>query len=267
MHGLGNDYVYVDCFRPAIAAIVGNTDVAALARRVSDRHRGIGADGLVLIQPSQKADAGMRIFNADGSEAQMCGNAIRCVGKYLYESRLCHRTHMQIETLSGIRALELDVMNDEVLQVTVEMGLPIVKTDTLDMDNMMVPFVSVNMGNPHAVFFRETGISDEELHHLGKAISAHTHFPEGTNVEFVSVSNQSELDMRVWERGSGETMACGTGACAATVAAIWQGLTAREVTVHLPGGDLDIHWETKSSPVYMTGAATEVFHGDYYLYN
>jgi diaminopimelate epimerase len=218
-----------------------------LARRVSDRHFGIGSDGLVLILPSQVADAQMRIFNADGSEAQMCGNAIRCVAKYLYESGICHDMHMQIETLAGIRALSLQVIHETVEQVTVNMGKPVIQPNSIQLGMDPIGYTAVNMGNPHAVFFRDN-------------IPV---LPDNTNVEFVQVRNRHELDVRVIERGSGETLACGTGACAAAVAAIYHGLTERTVTVHLPGGALNIQWNSNLSPVFMTGTATEVFRGEF----
>lgn len=263
MHGLGNDYVYIDCFPKTTAQFIAKTDLAALARRVSDRHFGIGSDGLVLIMPSKEADAKMRIFNADGSEAQMCGNAIRCVGKYLFESGLCCNTRVFIETLVGLRTLSLEIKGKEVHSVTVNMSVPLVQPDVLMQGADPIGFTNVNIGNPHAVFFRETVFTDEQVAYLGKRIGTHPHFSEGTNVEFVRVRNTSELDIRVWERGSGVTLACGTGACAAVVAAIRNGWTGREVTAHLPGGDLLIRWERDDQPVYMTGPATEVFRGEY----
>ena len=247
MHGLGNDYIYIDCFQKTTAQILAKTDLPALARAVSDRHFGIGSDGLVLILPSKEADAKMRIFNADGSEAEMCGNAIRCVAKYLFESGLCRDVHMQIETLAGIRSLALHVDKEIVDQVTVNMGKPVIQPDTIQGGKDPIGYTSVNMGNPHAVFFRDTI----------------PQLPVNTNIEFVHVRNKKELDVRVIERGSGETMACGTGACAAAVAAIYHGLTERTVTVHLPGGDLMIQWQSDLSSVFMTGPATEVFRGEF----
>ena len=247
MHGLGNDYIYVDCFCPETAARIAKINLADLARRVSDRHFGIGSDGLVLILPSKEADAKMRIFNADGSEAEMCGNAIRCVAKYLYESGICREEHMEIETLSGIRSLALQVLFGKVVQVTVNMGKPLIRQTSIQCGIDPIGYTAVNIGNPHAVFFRE----------------AVPQLPTNTNVEFVRVRNTKEIDVRVIERGSGETLACGTGACAAAVAAIYHGLTERTVTVHLPGGDLTIQWKSDLSSVFMTGTATEVFRGEY----
>lgn len=261
MHGLGNDYVYIDCFPPEIAARIAAIDLPSLVRRVSDRHYGIGADGLVLILPSTDADARMRIFNADGSEAQMCGNAIRCVGKYLYESGLCRKRQVMVKTLAGIRSLSLSVQDGIVEQVTVNMGYPLITPGVLICKNDPIGFTSVNMGNPHAVFFRQTEMSPDEVEASGQFVSTHPQFPGGTNVEYVRIINTKELHMRVYERGSGETLACGTGACAAAAAAIWHGWTERDLIVHLPGGDLNIRWEAKEGAVFMTGPATEVFRG------
>ena len=266
MHGLGNDYIYVDCFVLQTAALISKTNLSSLAQRVSDRHFGIGSDGLVLILPSKEADAKMRIFNADGSEAQMCGNAIRCVGKYLYESGLCPRPRLFIETLAGIKTLSLQVQEGIVSQISVNMGTPKVTTDSLALQgNDLLGFTSVNMGNPHAVFFRAQNLLDAEITKMGHPISTHPHFPEGTNVEFVHVRNAHELEVRVYERGSGPTLACGTGACAAAVAAYKHGETEEEMTVHLPGGDLLIHYDHRTNMVTMTGPATEVFRGEMVL--
>lgn len=265
MHGLGNDYVYVDCFDPDMADLIAQTEHSSLAQQLSDRHFGIGSDGLVLILPSDEADAQMRIFNADGSEAQMCGNAIRCVGKYLYETGLCRRTQIRIQTLAGLRTLSLHVKDDLVDSVEVKMGKAEVMFDELMINYRPVAFVSVNMGNPHIVLFPQTHVATMSLTPLGPTLERHPHFPEGTNVEFVSVRNPNELDMRVWERGSGETMACGTGACAAAVAAAVLSKTDNSVTVHLRGGDLHIHYNPKTHEVTMRGPATEVFRGEYSL--
>lgn len=263
MHGLGNDYVYIDCFSEDTGQFINKTDISALAQRVSDRHFGIGSDGLVLILPSKEADARMRIFNADGSEAQMCGNAIRCVGKYIYENGICTRPKLMIETRAGTRLLSLHVENNKVKEVTVNMGVPQIEHDSFVMDADPLGFTFVNMGNPHAVFFRKTILTENELADIGQRIGTHPHFPEGINVEFAIVRNARELDVQVWERGSGITLACGTGACAAVVAAIWHGLTEKEVTAHLPGGDLVISQENTCKYVFMTGPATEVFRGEY----
>ena len=265
MHGLGNDYVYVDCFDPVTADIIAQTELSSLAQQLSDRHFGIGSDGLVLILPSDEADARMRIFNADGSEAQMCGNAIRCVGKYLYESGICRRTQIRIHTLAGLRTLRVHTTEGKVDSAEVNMGKAEVMFDELMINYRPVAFVSVNMGNPHIVLFPQTHVATMSLTPLGPTLERHPHFPEGTNVEFVSVRNSKEIDMRVWERGSGETMACGTGACAAAVAAAVLSKTDNSVTVHLRGGDLHIHYDPETREVTMTGPATEAFRGEYIL--
>lgn len=248
MHGLGNDYVYIDCFQKTTAELIAKTDLPELARRVSDRHFGIGSDGLVLILPDKEEDARMRIFNADGSEAEMCGNAIRCVAKYLYESGRCSDRLITVRTIAGVRSMTLQVLGDKVTQVTVNMGCPQIRPETILCGDNPVGYTAVNMGNPHAVFFRESVPQQ----------------PADTNIEFVRVRNHKELSVRVIERGSGETLACGTGACAAAVAAIYNGLTERAVTVHLPGGDLFIEWKDDTHPVLMTGPAAEVFRGEWY---
>ena len=205
----------------------------------------------------------MRIFNADGSEAEMCGNAIRCVGKYLYESGLCAKPRLFVDSLAGIRTLTLNVKKGIVGDVTVNMGVPRVQADTIMRGSDPIGFSFVNMGNPHAVFFRQSMPQIEEISTYGPRVERHPHFPEGTNVEFAYVRNPREIDVRVWERGSGITLACGTGACAAAVSAIRQGWTERELVVHLLGGDLDIRWEKDTDPVYMSGPATEVFRGEF----
>lgn len=265
MHGLGNDYVYVDCFDPVTADIIAQTELSSLAQQLSDRHFGIGSDGLVLILPSDEADARMRIFNADGSEAQMCGNAIRCVGKYLYESGICRRTQICIQTPAGLRTLRVHTTEGKVDSAEVNMGKAEVQFDELMINYRPVAFVSVNMGNPHIVLFPQTHVATMSLTPLGPTLERHPHFPEGTNVEFVSVRNSKEIDMRVWERGSGETMACGTGACAAAVAAAVLSKTDNSVTVHLRGGDLHVHYDPETREVTMTGPATEAFRGEYIL--
>ena len=229
MHGLGNDYVYIDCFRPETVKVLKKIDLPDLARRVSDRHFGVGSDGLVLIMPSETADARMRIFNADGSEAQMCGNAARCIAKYAYESGLCGET-MTLETLAGIKQMVVDPQSG---LVTVTMG----KT----------------LGNPHQVLITDEPVEQIAIHEI-----------PGTNAEWINILNRHEIRMRVWERGSGETMACGTGACAAATTAMDKGLTDNEVTVHLRGGDLFIRRD-EQGVIYMTGSATEVFRGEYIL--
>lgn len=230
MHGLGNDYVYIDCFPKDAAKLIARIELSVLAQRVSDRHFGIGSDGLVLIMPSKVADVRMRMFNADGSEAEMCGNAARCVAKYAYEHGLCGNP-MTLETLAGIKHITLQTQKNRVTSVTVEMG--------------------TSMGNPHKVIITEEPVAALSLYGI-----------EGTNVEWINVLNRHEIAMRVWERGTGETMACGTGACAAVMAAIEQGLTDNEVTVHLRGGDLLVRRDQQGT-IFMTGPATEVFRGTY----
>lgn len=231
MHGLGNDYVYIDCFPKDAAKLIARIELSVLAQRVSDRHFGIGSDGLVLIMPSKVADVRMRMFNADGSEAEMCGNAARCVAKYAYEHGLCGNP-MTLETLAGIKHITLQTQKNRVTSVTVEMG--------------------TSMGNPHKVIITEEPVAALSLYGI-----------EGTNVEWINVLNRHEIAMRVWERGTGETMACGTGACAAVMAAIEQGLTDNEVIVHLRGGDLLVRRDQQGT-IFMTGPATEVFRGTYH---
>ena len=265
MHGLGNDYVYIDCFQPATATLLAHTDIAALARRISDRHLGVGSDGLVLIMPARKADVRMRMFNADGSEAQMCGNAARCVAKYAYEHDLCTNP-MTLETASGVRRLWMELSaSQRVNNVMVEMVVPEINRRTLTLGSEVQAYVYVNIGNPHAVIFVDQLPNDQTLNTLGPLWEKHPDFPEGTNVEFVQMLNPHELRMRVWERGTGETMACGTGACAAAVAAMRLGKAERELTVHLRLGDLYIQWPADDKPVYLTGPATEVYRGEYFM--
>lgn len=244
MHGLGNDYVYIDTFAPETAAFIAGTDLAVLARRMSDRHFGIGSDGIVLIMPSECADVRMRMFNADGSEAEMCGNASRCIGKYAYEQGLCGKT-MTLETLSGIKHLTIrtDAQN-RVKEVTVDMGKSI--------------------GNPHEVFFVD---SEEALNPRFEELRTSPEWASlrrKANVECIYVINRHEVLMRVCERGTGETLACGTGACASATAAMDKGLTDNRVTVHLRGGDLEVHRD-ENGIIYLTGSANEVFRGNYIL--
>ena len=262
MHGLGNDYVYIDCFPAETATLLNDVNLSELARHISNRHTGVGSDGLVLIMPSQTADVHMRMFNADGSEAQMCGNASRCVAKYAYEQGLCGES-MTLETLAGIKNITLRTSSQgRVEQVTVNMGKPIVKECCrLLYDNAIHPYSSVNIGNPHAVVIANQPLEQLPLTTIGPIWEHHPDFPEGTNVEFVHIINRKEIAMRVWERGSGETMACGTGACAVAAALFALGDSDNEVTVHLKGGDLQIRIEDNT--VYMTGTATEVFRGTY----
>ncbi len=270
MHGAGNDYIYVNCFVEQIPQ-----DVAALAIAMSDRHTGVGGDGLVLILPSEVADARMRMFNADGSEAEMCGNAIRCVAKYVYEHGIAVKDQLSIQTGNGVLSLVLSVEDGTVQQVQVNMGPPILNGPdipttlpgnpplkaTLDIAGKTLEVTCVSMGNPHCVTFVDE-ITDAWVHGVGPQIETHPAFPKKINAEFIQVISQTEMNMRVWERGSGETMACGTGACAALVAAHLNGLTDRKVVCHLPGGDLTLEWAPEGE-VYMTGPATEVFTGSW----
>ena len=265
MHGLGNDYIYICMVTRQVGAdeqqVPENTDWSALARRWSDRHTGIGGDGIVLILPSKTCDFRMRIFNADGSEAQMCGNASRCIARYVYERGLTRKTDISLETLSGVKTLHLATAGDKVENVQVDMGKPVNISDLhLSIHGQTTDLTTVNMGNPHAVVFYDT-LDGAPVELLGPMIECAPPFPERTNVEFAAVCNWQEIDMRVWERGSGETMACGTGACATAVAAIHRGLTDREVTVHLRGGDLQIALNEQGH-VLMTGTADFVFDGE-----
>jgi len=273
MHGLGNDYVYVNCFEERV------NNPAGLAPAISDRHRGIGADGLILICPSEIADVKMRIFNADGSEAQMCGNGIRCVAKYAYEHGLVknRKSSMRVETGRGVLTLGLEINGkDKVEKVCVNMGQPILEPAkipvTLDGDsiieaaidvrNQRMLMTCVSMGNPHAIFFTDD-LASIELEKVGPVIENHELFPQRINAHFVRVDSRDEFTMLTWERGSGVTLACGTGACACCVAAVLTDRCGRIVTAHLPGGDLQINWSQEDNCVYMTGPATEVFTGDW----
>ncbi|MDE5966012.1 MAG: diaminopimelate epimerase [Lachnospiraceae bacterium] len=270
MEGLGNDYVYVNC----LAEQVDNP--SALAVRISDRHFGIGSDGLILIKPSETADFCMDMYNADGSRSEMCGNGIRCVGKYVYDYGLTDKTEVAIETLAGIKYLTLSVEAGKVREVTVDMGAPelnparipvasgkdrLVK-EKVTVGNETYEMTCVSMGNPHAVVFVDS-TETFPLETVGPLFEVHEMFPNRVNAEFVQVINRGEANMRVWERGTGETLACGTGACASAVACILNGLTEEEVTLHLLGGDLRIRWDREKDRVYMTGPATTVFEGEY----
>jgi len=271
MHGIGNDYVYVDGWDERVA------DPAALARRVSERHVGIGADGLILIEPDDDADCRMRMFNADGSEAQMCGNGIRCVAKYAYDHGRCRVNPMAVATPAGVKTIELTIGPDgKVAAATVDMGEPILRgrdiPTTFDGDRVIDrPLTAagrtwavtcVSMGNPHAVVFVNE-IAAVDLPAVGPAFEHHEAFPERVNAHFVRVHSAEEVTMATWERGSGVTLACGTGACAVCVAGVLTGATAREITAHLPGGDLRLHWREADGRVIMTGPAEEVFSGEW----
>jgi diaminopimelate epimerase len=269
MHGIGNDYVYVNCFKEQV------DDPSKLAIRVSDRHFGVGSDGLILICPSQVADFRMAMYNADGSEGAMCGNGIRCVAKYVYDYGLTDQTKISVETKSGIKYLDLTLEDGKVSLVKVNMGAP-------ELDPARIPVVSdkgrvvaepirigeetyqmtcVSMGNPHAVVYLED-VKGLAIETIGPKFENHPCFPDRVNTEFVHVLDEHTVEMRVWERGSGETLACGTGACAVTVASILNGYVSGEVTVKLLGGDLKISWDQEENLVYMTGPATVVFDGE-----
>jgi diaminopimelate epimerase len=270
MEGCGNDYVYVDCFREQFP-----TDPVALSRSVSDRHFGIGSDGLILICPSQVADARMRMYNQDGSEAEMCGNGIRCVAKYVYDHGIVRKPTLRIETGRGILSLDLELNGGLVRRVRVDMGEPILEAaripttlpgsppadQNLEVDAQRYAVTCVSMGNPHCVQFVDD-VDRAPVTTLGPRIETHPRFPQRTNVEFVQVLSRGELRMRVWERGSGETWACGTGACAVAVASAVTNRTDRRVLAHLRGGDLELDWASNGH-VFMTGPAVEVFSGEW----
>ena len=268
MHGLGNDYVYVNCFQEKIE------NPSKVAKYVSDRHFGIGSDGLIMINPSEVADFEMEMYNADGSRGEMCGNGIRCVAKYVYDYGLTDKTSISVETLGGIKYLDLTVKDGKVILVKVDMGTPILKpalipivsdgdmvvNEPIIVDRTEYRMTGVSMGNPHAVIYMDN-IKDLNLDQLGPKFENHERFPKRINTEFVKFIDRHTLEMRVWERGSGETMACGTGACAVAVASILNGLTEEKVTVKLLGGDLQIEWDREADKVYMTGPASTVFDG------
>ena len=274
MHGIGNDYIYVDEFLYKAPADIGDA-----ARLASDRHTGIGGDGLILIQPSQIADCKMRMFNADGSEGRMCGNAIRCIARYMLERHpeICPGDTVRIETLSGIKIVTAQRdAEGKPSMLRADMGapglspesIPVLTATPQDLSIEVPSFsgsgVCVSMGSPHIVFFIDSDPSELDIAHIGPAIESHSLFPERVNVEFVQTQPDGSLKMRVWERGSGETMACGTGACATAVAAMLKGRTPqRTATVHLRGGDLIIEWNPDNNRVYMTGPAALVFEGEW----
>ena len=271
MQGLGNDYVYVNCLKEKIA------DPPELARKISDRHFGVGSDGLIMINPSDKADFEMEMYNADGSRAEMCGNGIRCVAKYVYDYGLTDKTYISVETLAGIKYLDLTVENGKVSLVKVDMGQPILEPEKIPVaakgsrvvdepllvDGKEYRMTCVSMGNPHAVIFVDEDVKNLPLEKLGPSFENHTCFPKRVNTEFVRVTDRHTAEMRVWERGSGETLACGTGACAVAVACALNDLTEDAVTVHLLGGDLYIEWDREKNTVYMTGPAEAVFDGEW----
>lgn len=272
MQGLGNDYVYVDTFAHKVE------DPSSLARKVSDRHFGIGSDGLVLIMPSDECDFRMRMFNPDGSEAEMCGNAIRCVSKYVYDKKFTDKTEITVETLAGVKVIRMLLGTDgKVAKATVDMDAPILDADKVPVtaatgkviaqkaafDGKEFEITCVSMGNPHCVIFMPSGSVDKmDITSIGPRIETDPMFPRKTNVEFVEVVNEKELKMRVWERGTGETLACGTGACATLVAAVLNGKSGRKADIHLRGGILTIEWDENTGHVFMTGPAVTVFEGE-----
>ena len=269
MQGCGNDYVYVNCFEEEVK------DPSKTAKFVSDRHFGIGSDGLILIKPSTIADCEMDMYNMDGSQGAMCGNGIRCVAKYVYDHGIVPKTHLRIATKSGIKELDLTVENGKVSLVKVNMGSPILQASQIPVlvdqdtaidqpivvDNVSYRFTGVSMGNPHAVVYLDD-VEHLDIEKIGPKFEHHDLFPDRVNTEFVKVLDRKTVQMRVWERGSGETLACGTGACAVTVSSILNHLTDDEITVKLLGGDLKIFWDRGQNLVYMTGPATTVFDGE-----
>ena len=275
MHGCGNDYVYVNCFSETV------DNPGEVAKIVSDRHFGIGSDGLILIKPSKVADFEMAMYNADGSRGEMCGNGIRCVAKYVYDFGLTDQTSISVETLAGIKYLDLSVENGKAVKVRVNMGAPILTPAEIPVDPSLFPqaedavvaqplsvagkeyqVTCVSMGNPHDVIFMDEDVRGLDLEKIGPDFENHKAFPKRTNTEFVNVIDETHLRMRVWERGSGETLACGTGTCATVVAAILNGLTRDAVDVELLGGSLHIEWDREANLVYMTGPATVVYTGE-----
>lgn len=269
MEGIGNDYVYVNCFQEEVE------DPRSVAVKVSDRHYGIGSDGLILIKPSKVADFCMDMYNADGSQSEMCGNGIRCVAKYVYDYGLTDQTSISVETLAGIKYLDLKVEEGKVVMVTVNMGQPelipskipvqsdkeILVNEPVTVGGREYKMTCVSMGNPHCIVF----VEDTEafpLEEIGPQFENHAIFPNRVNAEFIQILDRKTVNMRVWERGSGETLACGTGACASAVACILNDLTDEEITIHLLGGDLLVRWDREKNLVYMTGPATVVFDGE-----
>lgn len=270
MHGAGNDYVYVNAFTEKLPH-----NLPALAVAVSDRHTGIGADGLILICPSERGDARMRMYNADGSESEMCGNGVRCVAKYVHDHGIARKEDLQIETGRGVLPIHVEVQNGRVVRARVNMGTPILEAAQIPTTLAGSPpqnvklsaggrefdVTCVSMGNPHCVAFVDE-INDDWVLRIGPQVERHPAFPRKVNAEFVQVLSPREFNMRVWERGSGETLACGTGACAVAVAGVLTGRLERHVVGHLPGGDLELEW-SESGEVFMTGPATEVFSGEW----
>ena len=271
MHGIGNDYVYVETFTQAAPA-----DPARLAVAVSDRHFGVGSDGLILVGPSETADARMRMFNADGSESEMCGNGVRCVAKLIHDHGFAKKPRVTVETGRGVLTLDLEVEGGKARRVTVDMGAPILQGSDIptrlpgdppvnvpvEVDGRRLAVTAVSMGNPHAVVYVDD-VDGFPVESVGRALEHHPAFPRRVNAHFVEVVGPGEVRMRTWERGSGITLACGTGACAVCVAGVLAGKTARKILAHLPGGDLELDWPADAASVFMTGPAAEVFRGDW----
>ena len=277
MEGLGNDYVYVDCTKQNLE------NASNLAKIISDRHFGVGSDGLILIESSKKADFRMKMFNSDGTEAEMCGNGIRCVGKYVYDKGLTDKTTLKIETLAGIKVLNLNVEDGKAKTVKVDMGEPILDYKlipakdgkvyksrdgikfykvNINIEGDLKELTCVSMGNPHGIDFANN-IEKLKIEKFGPIIEVDEHFPNKVNAEFIEILDKHNIKMRVWERGAGETLACGTGACASVVASFLNGYTERSVTVELLGGKLEIEWNKEDNHVYMTGPAETVFEGEF----
>lgn len=270
MHGCGNDYVYVDGSKEHIR------DKEALVKRASDRHFGIGSDGVIFINPSERADFEMEMYNADGSRAEMCGNGIRCVGKFVYDFGLTQKTHITVESFGNIKYLDMSVTNGKVSQIRVNMGSPELAPERIPVRCEHAQAVDepieaaghsyrmtcVSMGNPHAVVFLDD-VEHLEIDKIGPAFENHERFPNRTNTEFVKVLDREHVQMRVWERGTGETLACGTGCCATAVACVLNGMTEDKITVSVLGGDIEVEWDRKENLIYMTGPAETVFAGDY----
>ena len=258
MQGIGNDYIYVNCFEEQVS------DPGETAKRISDRHFGVGSDGLVLIGPDPSADFRMRMFNADGSESEMCGNAARCVGKYVYEKGLTKQTEVSLMTGAGIKLLRICGEHGKAASVRVDMGEPVIlgTGETVTVKGRTFPFTRISMGNPHAVIFLDE-VETFDVTGYGSLIEHHALFPNRTNTEFAKILSGDRIRMRVWERGAGETMACGTGACATLIAAALNGLCARKATLELNGGNLLIEWNEEDGRVYQEGPAEFVFEGEW----
>ena len=261
MHGAGNDYIYINALQEV------PEDLPSLSSLISNRHFGVGSDGLVVLLSSKVADFRMRMFNADGSEAEMCGNASRCIGKYVYEKGLTKKEEVSLETKAGIKILKLHIKEGIVESVTVDMGAPVIRDEeteyTVSTGKNFI-FKEVSMGNPHAVVFTDD-LSDTNVLGYGPILECADIFPNKSNIEFVDVINRGEVNMRVWERGSGETFACGTGACATAVAGVSKGLTDRKILLHLKGGDLMVEWDEVTNHVFLTGGAEFICDGIFYI--